>query len=64
MRTLSNSDVASSGQISNEDMLAAAAYATDDSKSVSRDMIMIDEVHTSQESENLSSHLPLGVVKD
>jgi len=54
IRTLSNSEVSSSGKGSNDD-IAAAAYASDESMNVSHDMLMIDEVHTSQESENLSS---------
>ena len=45
MVTLSNSEVDSSGQISNEEILAAAAYASDDSMSYGADMIMIDEAH-------------------
>jgi len=58
IRTLSSSEVSSkSGHTSNEEMVAAAAMdPSDDSMSESHDMIMIDEAHVSQESENLSSH--------
>lgn len=53
IRTLSNSEVSSSGKGSNDEM--SAAYQSDESVSdTSHDMLMIDEVHTSQESENLS----------
>lgn len=57
VRTLSNSELSSSAKGSNEDVNMAAAYAEsdDDSWTVSHDMLMIDEVHTSEESENLSA---------
>ena len=51
VRTLSNSDKdISSSKDSNDDQAAMS----DDSWTVSHDMLMIDEVHTSEESENLS----------
>ena len=53
MRTLSNSEISSSAKGSNEEG-RAADVSDNDSWTVSHDMNMIDEVHTSQESENLS----------
>ena len=59
VRTLSNSEMSSHSaenrkEESNE--AEAAEISDDDSWTVSHDMLMIDEVHTSEESENLSAH--------
>ena len=51
IRTLSNSEFSSSAKGSNDDV----DLSDKDSWTVSHDMLMIDEVHTSEESENLSS---------
>ena len=57
MRTLSNSELSSSAKGSHEEAIMAAVEneaSDNDSWTVSHDMLMIDEVHTSEESENLS----------
>lgn len=55
MRTLSNSELSSSAKGSNEEGNRVADMSDADSWTVSHDMLMIDEVHTSEESENLSA---------
>ena len=55
MRTLSNSELSSSAKGSNDEVNRVAEMSDADSWTVSHDMLMIDEVHTSEESENLSA---------
>lgn len=58
VRTLSNSEMSSHSDNRKEESSGheAAEVSDDDSWTVSHDMLMIDEVHTSEESENLSPH--------
>ena len=53
LRTLSNSEMSSSALGSQDEKMDVVSE--NDSWTVSNDMLMIDEVHTSEESENLSS---------
>ena len=58
VRTLSNSEMSSHSDNRKEESNEEAdnEMSDDDSWTDSHDMLMIDEVHTSEESENLSPH--------
>lgn len=57
IRTLSNSEVSSSKGSHQDEAMAAAEISDDDSWTVSHDMLVVDEVHTSEESdENVDAY--------
>ena len=51
IRTVSNSEVSSSKGSNQDEAMAAAEMSDDDSWTVSHDMLVVDEVHTSEESD-------------